>query len=204
MLPFCYEAGLASGHVSDAPHLMSVATENFIKEVLTQIFSRTRSNGPGDMSTAGFGIGTTWIQTHKYRRQLHREENAAQRGEVTRDKSGMLPIESKAASERGPLGMADVRIALETGDAGLFSFPIIQTQVLYGYREGELENWDDYTWINGEEPARLVEEIGAADMSNGHGDAMDIDESEIWWEGADNQDMEMLDNVLDSCLTVGS
>ncbi|KAL7785548.1 transcriptional regulator of RNA polII, SAGA, subunit domain-containing protein [Trichoderma ceciliae] len=207
MLPFCYEAGLVNGHASDAPQLMSVATETFIKEVLTQVFSRTRSNGPGDSASAGYGIGTTWIQTHKYRRQLHREEDAAQRGEITRDKAGLLPVESKAASERGPLGIADVRVALEMADSGISQFPIVTAQILYGYRDGELEHWKDYTWANGEPPAQRVEELmtnGDAELAKGAlSDAMDID-NEIWWEGAENPDMDMLDNVLDSCLAVGS
>ncbi|KAL7909759.1 transcriptional regulator of RNA polII, SAGA, subunit domain-containing protein [Trichoderma velutinum] len=206
MLPFCYEAGLVNGHASDASHLMSVATETFIKEVLTQIFSRTRSNGPGDSGSAGYGIGTTWVQTHKYSRQLHREEDAAQRGEITRDKAGLLPVESKAASERGPLGIADVRVALEMADSGISQFPIVTAQILYGYREGELENWKDYTWINGEPPAPPVEELvpnGDFGLTNGAlPDTMDID-NEIGWEGAENLDMDMLDSVLDSCLAVG-
>ena len=48
MLPFCSEAGLSSGHAPDAAQFMSIATETFIKEVMSSIFSRTRSNGPGD------------------------------------------------------------------------------------------------------------------------------------------------------------
>ncbi|KAL7950378.1 transcriptional regulator of RNA polII, SAGA, subunit domain-containing protein [Trichoderma barbatum] len=206
MLPFCYESGLVNGHAPDASHLMSVATETFIKEVLTQIFSRTRSNGPGDSGSAGYGVGTTWIQTHKYSRQLHREEDAAQRGEITRDKAGLLPVESKAASERGPLGIADVRVALEMADSGISQFPIVTAQILYGYREGELENWKDYTWINGEPPAHPVEELvtnGDSGITNGAPlDAMDID-NEMGWDGAENLDMDMLDTVLDSCLAVG-
>ncbi|OBR07486.1 Transcriptional co-activator [Colletotrichum higginsianum IMI 349063] len=210
MLPFCYEAGLTSGHVQEAPHFMSVATETFIKESLAAIFSKTRSNGPGEGGTAGFGAGTQWIQTHKYRHQLVKEEDAALRGELTRDKSGLLPIESKAASERGPLGMADVRIALEMADSGLAQFPIINTAISYGYREGELENWHDYTWLPGHEPigsktgeAPSVKPLAAEQLSNGHVDAMDID-SESWWEGAGPQDMGALDSVLESCLAVGS
>lgn len=211
MLPFCYEAGLVSGHAADAPQFMSVAVETFIKEVLTQVFSRTRSNGPGDSGSAGFGVGTTWIQTHKYKRQLEYEEDAAMRGEISRDKSGLLPIESKSASERGPLGMADLRLSLEMADTGMAQFPVLMTQVLYGYREGELENWDDYTWIHDHGPEGFVEENHVAginggrvyELPNGHPDAMDID-TETWWEGAENQDMDMLDAVLDSCLAVGS
>ncbi|KAF4976792.1 hypothetical protein FZEAL_6598 [Fusarium zealandicum] len=211
MLPFCYEAGLVSGHTGDAPQFMSVAVETFIKEVLTQVFSRTRSNGPGDSGSAGFGVGTTWIQTNKYKRQLEYEEEAAQRGEVTRDKSGLLPIESKAASERGPLGMSDLRLSLEMADSGMAQFPVLMTQVIYGYREGELENWDDYTWLPDQAHQGLPEEHHVAginggkvyELPNGHPDAMDID-TETWWEGAENQDMDMLDGVLDSCLAVGS
>ena len=205
MLPFCYEAGLANGHVADAPQLMSVAAETYIKEILTQMFSRTRSNGPGDSGSAGFGIGTTWIQTRKYRKQLGQEEDAAQRGEITRDKGGMLPVEAKAASERGPLGMADMRLALEMADTGMAHFPILMTQVVYGWREGELEYWDDYSWVNGQRPA--IEELPVANdeqaLANGYLDSMDID-NDVWWDGADGKDVDMLDGILDSCLVVGS
>ncbi|KAF5125217.1 hypothetical protein E5D57_009904 [Metarhizium anisopliae] len=205
MLPFCYEAGLPSGHASDAPQLVTVATETFIKEVLTQIFSRTRSNGAGDSGNAGYGIGMTWIQTHKYKKQLHREEEAAIRGEITRDKGGLLPVEAKAANERGPLGMADLRLALEMADTGMAQFPILSTQVIYGYREGELEQWDDYTWYYHEPPAveELVDGYDAKPTINGYGDAMDLDQ-ETWWDGAETGDMDMLDGMLDSCLAVGS
>ncbi|QUC20618.1 uncharacterized protein UV8b_04859 [Ustilaginoidea virens] len=205
MLPFCYEAGLPSGHVADAPQLITIATEIFIKEVLTQIFSRTRSNGPGDSANVCYGIGTTWIQTHKYKKQLHLEEEGSMRGEVNRDKFGLLPIEAKAASERGPLGTADLRIALEMADSGMSIFPALMTQVLYGYREGELEGWNDYTWVNNEPPSieQVADELDLRSRMNGHTDAMDIDE-EPWWDGAGTKDMDAFDSVLDSCLAVGS
>jgi transcriptional coactivator HFI1/ADA1 len=213
MLPICYEVGLVSGHVADAPYFMSVATETFIKEVLSSIFSKTRSNGPGSTGSAGTGGGAMWIQTHKYRNQLEREEEAFLRGEVQRDKNGLLPIEARAASERGPLGMADVRTALEMGDCGLGQMPVIVQQILFGYREGELEAWDDYSWPDGYAPGQILGEIdvdGDIDMLgvngsngvngvNGHYDlAGEIDD---WgWEGASLDDRTALDNLLDSCL----
>lgn len=207
MLPFCYEAGLASGHSTDTPQLLSVATETFVKELLTQIFARTRSNGPGDSGSAGYGVGTNWIQTHKYRKQLSYEEEAAHHGEVARDKNGLLPIEARAAGERGVLSMADVRVALEMADTGISQFPIVATQALYGYRDGELEHWTDYTWANGVEPEREVVELGTeavnGGLANGHDDAMDID-NEMVWDGAEEADMDMLDGMLDSCLAVGT
>lgn len=208
----CYEAGLSNGHISDAPQLMSIATEIFIKEALSQVFSRTRSNAPGDSGNAGFGPNIpTWIQTRKYKKQLRQEEAAAQRGELLRDKSGLLPVEYKAASERAPLGMADLRLALDMADVGLAQFPIITSQVLYGYREGELESWDDYTWYNDIKPAHVPLELAPMEINgnrvhelpNGHPDAMDIDK-DTWWEGTENDDMDMLDGVLDSCLAVSS
>jgi transcriptional coactivator HFI1/ADA1 len=216
MLPFCYEAGLVSGHAPDAAQFMSIATETFIKEVLTSIFSRTRSNAPGDSGNAGFGPNNNWIQTHKYRRQLAREEEAFQRGEITRDKTGLLPVEAKAASERGPLGIGDLRLAMEMGDCGLANFPIIVKSVIYDYREGELENWDDYTYVDGRDritdldgDVEMTEVNGAAakdeePLTNGigHGDQMDID-NDMWWEGANPTDGDFLNGVLDSCLAVG-
>ena len=213
MLPLCYEAGLVSGHVPDAAQFLSIATETFIKEIMSAIFSRTRSNGPGDSGNAGFGAGGGWIQTHKYRRQLAKEEEASTRGEVTRDKSGLLPIEAKAASERGPLGMADLRLALEMGDCGTANFPAVGKAVVYNWREGELENYEDYTWVderfilsdddvemtgvNGAKAEALPNGIGL-----GHPDQMDID-NDTWWDGAESVDNDFLDGVLDSCLAVG-
>ncbi|KAJ3477195.1 hypothetical protein NLG97_g8901 [Lecanicillium saksenae] len=205
MLPFCYEAGLPSGHSAEAPQLMSIATEAFIKEMLTQVFARTRSNGPGDSGSAGYGVGTQWIQTHNYKYQLHLEEEAAHRGELSRDKAGLLPVEARAAGEQGPLSMADVRVALEIADSSMSQFPVLMRQILCGYREGELENWNDHTYIDSYEPGHVEELTNGYDTSAlGNGaDAMDID-TENGWEGADDNDMDMLDGMLDSCLAVGS
>ncbi|ERS95936.1 hypothetical protein HMPREF1624_07471 [Sporothrix schenckii ATCC 58251] len=158
MLPFCYEAGLVSGHASDAAQFMSIATETFVKEVLSSVFSRTRSDGPGEYGSAGFG-GSNWVQTRKYRRQLAREEERSLLGEIQRDKMGLLPIEAKKASERGPLGVAEFRLALEMGDCGLTQFPIVGHSLMASYREGELENWDDFTWIDGMDPTPYVNSL---------------------------------------------
>jgi transcriptional coactivator HFI1/ADA1 len=208
MLPFCYEAGLVNGHGPEVAQLMTIATETFIKEMLSAVFARTRSNGPGDSASAGFGSGPGWIQTKRYRQQLRREEDALIRGEVSRDKSGLLPVEAKAASERQPLGMADLRLALDLGDCGLGSFPIVAKSVVYNYREGELENWDDYSWIDEGGPPELMDlDMLKSDntLTNGivHAEPMEIDDQ--WgWEGTDEMDLQALDSVLDSCLAVGS
>ncbi|KAI0885500.1 transcriptional regulator of RNA polII, SAGA, subunit-domain-containing protein [Annulohypoxylon maeteangense] len=213
MLPICYETGLVNGHGSDAAQFMTVAAETYIKEFLSTVFSRTRSNGPGDSGSTGFGSGTAWIQTHKYRQQLKREEAAFSRGELTRDKSGLLPVEAKAASERAPLGMADLRLALEIGDCGIGTFPIIKKSVIYTYRDGELEHYDNYTWLDGRKPIDYGDSgtdtingtgSGVRALTNGgiYPEPMDIDEEPATWEGTSPQDLSMLDSILDSCLAV--
>ncbi|TLD27259.1 hypothetical protein PspLS_05064 [Pyricularia sp. CBS 133598] len=220
MLPFCYESGLVSGHAPEAAGFVSVAAEVFIKEVLSAILCRTRSNGPGELGGGSSNIteGTTWIQTHKYRKQLAREEESARRGELSRDKSGLLPVEARSASEQGPVGMADLQLALDMGECGMANFPLVSQTINYSYREGELEAWEDYTWIGGEPPkdrdgdTRMTDASAKAKslktaigLPNGvpHEDAMDVDNSDddIWWEGADFDDSGTFDNVLDACLT---
>lgn len=183
-----------------------------MKDILSTVFSRTRSNAPGALGSTGLSVGTTWVQTHAYKKQLAAEEDALRRGEISRDKGGLLPVEAKAASERGPLGLSDMQLAIELADIGTSNFPTIATSITHGYREGELESWDDYTWISGEKTAAEVPDgvpsvpatNGAppADLPNGHGDVMDID-TEMWWEGGELNDSGALDSVLDSCLTVG-
>ncbi|KAI1331781.1 transcriptional regulator of RNA polII, SAGA, subunit-domain-containing protein [Xylariaceae sp. FL0255] len=211
MLPISYETGLVGGHAPDVAQFMTVATESFIKEFLSSVFSRTRSNGPGDSGSAGFGAGAGWIQTHKYRRQLRKEEDAFNKGELTRDKSGLLPIEAKAASERPPLNMADLRLALTIADCGISSFPIVRKTIFQAYREGELEHYNNYTYIPGYKPPRIQEETpyskesvdsnGDTIMTNGvAGDPMDVDEEPSAWAGAAAQDMASLNNVLDGLL----
>lgn len=204
MLPFCYETGLTSGHVSDAAHFMSVATETFVKEVLSSVFSKTRSNGPGIAGSAGTGGGATWIQTQRYRTQLVKEEEASLQGDIQRDKSGLLPVEAKSASERGPLGMADVRMALELGDCGLGQMPVVVQQIMLGYREGEVEIWDEYSWPHNLETGFIIDDDGDVDMGgidrgnvfSGHYS----DPDDYGWQGTEYDDKFSLDNVLDSCL----
>ncbi|KAK5628660.1 hypothetical protein RRF57_004375 [Xylaria bambusicola] len=211
MLPISYAAGLVGGHAPEVAQFMSVATETFIKEFLSTVFGRTRSNGPGDSGSAGFGAGVGWIQTHKYRRQLRKEEAALNRGELSRDKSGLLPIEAKAASERPPLGMADLRLALEIGDCGISSLPTIRQSVLHTYRDGELDHYNNYTYVPGYGQPRISDEnmvngvtsSHTGGMTNGTAlDAMDIDEDEPTWAGTSLHDMQTLDNVLDGLLAM--
>jgi hypothetical protein len=46
LLPICYEEGVPDGCSPDTANFMIVATETFVKEVLSQIITRVHSNGP--------------------------------------------------------------------------------------------------------------------------------------------------------------
>lgn len=211
-MPYCYEAGLESA-APDAAQLVSAATENFIKEVLTSVFSRVRSNGPGESGSAGFGSGSSWVQTHKYKKQLSREEDAAQRGDITRDKCGLLPVESKAASERGPLSMGDLHLALEVSECGTTQFPVLAKGLMNNYREGELEHLHDYSFVEGFEvrpkqedkneiPIPGVDKGKQLQLPNGQPhDDMDVD-ADYFWAGTADSDMDELDAALDSVLAI--
>ncbi|KAI1270936.1 transcriptional regulator of RNA polII, SAGA, subunit-domain-containing protein [Xylaria sp. FL0933] len=211
MLPISYAAGLAGGHAPDVAQFMTVATETYIKEVLSTVFGRTRSNGPGDSGSAGFGAGLGWIQTYKYRRQLRKEEAACARGELSRDKSGLLPVEAKAASERRPLGMADLKLALEIGDCGISSLPTIRQSVIHTYRDGELDHYSNYTYVPGHTHSRIDDESTLNGVDGGHSagmtngavsEPMDVDEEESTWAGTSSQDMQALDSVLEGLLAI--
>lgn len=214
MTPMCYEMGLVSGHSSDAAQFMAVATETFVKQFLSSVFDKTRSNGPGSSGSAGSGGAASWITTHKYKRQLEIEEEAFARKEITRDKAGLLPVETKAAAERGPLGMADLRTALELGDCGIGQMPFVIDQVMNTYREGELEIYNnEFSAIPGHSlptpaatPDAAMSGMGAPVPQANGGDTVmadadeDIDMSEYGWQGATTADRAELNDILDGIL----
>lgn len=207
-VPIAYEAGLVNGVAPDVTQFMTVAVETFSKELLSTVFSRTRCNGPGDSGGAGFGAGPSWIQTHNYKLRLRREEAAFARGELSRDKNGLLPVEAKAASERAPIGMADLGLALQIGDCNLGSLPVIRKSVMHAYRDGELENHDNYTWLHGRKPRDYGESevdqipvLVAPTRKVACPEPMEIDEEPVW-EGATTQETLKFDAVMDMCLAI--
>ena len=208
--PLCFESHLTAGHDPDAANLVSVAAETFIREMLSTTFTSTRANGPGDGGPAGFGCGTGWIQTRRYRKQLRQEEEAWAAGEVTRDKFGLLPVEAKAAQERSPLSMAEIRLALEVAPSGVQNFPAVTTDIFNGYREGELEHYDEYTIFDGDSnqfnagprTAQPPNGVEAVTVANG-GDAMDLEEP-IPWEGGGRADLVNFQGALDEILAIRS
>ncbi|KAI9812602.1 MAG: transcriptional coactivator hfi1/ADA1 [Pycnora praestabilis] len=206
LTPICYGEGIVNGSGTDTSvaAYMTVATETFVKEVLSNIFSRTRSNGPN------------YIMTAQYKRQLEREEEAWLRGEVLKNGNGMLPVEEKAARERRPLGMGDFRLALEMGVSHLGQMPLTVQRIMSGYLEGELGMDSDGHDDDGDgeemgegggggalEPLNL-DVNGVNGASNGNtDDSREMDDSDWGWEGGGPADREALDELLDDCLAIG-
>ena len=196
MVPICYEEGIVAGAHDGTAQFMNVATETFIKEVLSGIFGRTRSNGPN------------YIMTSTYKRQLEREEGSWLRGEVQKNGNSLLPVEQAAASQRPALGMSDLRLALEMGDMYLGQMPLIVERIMSGYLEGELEDDlkayqedadEDVHMVNGD---GAVNGSSALELSSGKGPPAE-DSALAEWEGGDISAQGELKSLLDNCLTIG-
>ena len=111
---------------------MAVATEQYIKEVLSSVFNRVRANIPGGSVNS--------VLRHHFKRQLQREEDDLLRGEISKvSGTGLLPVEAKEASTRQPLAIHDLKLALRVGEIGLGQFPTALAKVANGYEEGEYE-----------------------------------------------------------------
>ncbi|EAW13800.1 TADA1 family protein [Aspergillus clavatus NRRL 1] len=192
MVPICYEESVVSGAGLPCAEFMAVATETFVKEVLSMVFSRTRCNGPSGTING--------MMMRKYRQQLELEELAYTRGEIVKDSAtGLLPIEAKEASTRKPLGVRDLRLALELGGGLLSHMPLIMDQVIGGYFEDELET-DKQDRVD-----ELPDTANDDTRLNHFSEEMEVDDdAESEWEGATATDQAQLGSLLDECLSMAS
>ena len=196
MTPICYEESVVGGAGFPCAEVMAIATETFVKEVLSVVFSRTRSNGPSGTING--------MMMRKYRQQLEQEELSFTRGEIVKDgATGLLPVEAKEASVRKPLGVRDLRLALEIGGGVLSHMPLIVDQIMGGYLEDELETDRQ---DRGDEPAVDVNNNKSVDSrpNNHHLEEMEVDDSEEDWEGGTMADRDQLGSILDECLSIAS
>lgn len=209
MVPICYEESLVGGCATSCASFLATATEHFIKETLSSIYSRTRSNMPGG--------SVNGVMTHRYKRNLRREEEAFEKGDLVRAPvTGLLPVEMKESANRKPLGTHDLRLALELGDCGLGQFPMVVGKVMNGYREGELEAYQARSVAN---ELRVKKEAvikkkredlirSLAVNSNGSNVTCDDepsvdDDEDLGWEGGNATDRLHLGSLLDDCLAIG-
>ncbi|KAL4896290.1 WD40 repeat-like protein [Aspergillus ambiguus] len=191
MVPICYEESVVGGAGFPCAEFMAIATETFVKEVLSVVFSRTRSNGPSGTING--------MMMRKYRQQLELEELAFTRGEIVKDSAtGLLPVEAKEASLRKPLGVRDLRLSLELGGGVLSHMPLIVDQVMGGYLEDELET-DKQDRVQ-----EVVESPDKLPKPNPFPEEMDVDETDLGWEGGTTQDRDQLGSLLDECLSMAA
>lgn len=149
MIPTCYEYSLPNGCTATCAELLSSATEQYVKEVMSAVMLKTRSNIGG--SRSGDGIG---IITSKFRKLLAREEEAAERGQIKRSEGvGLLPCEVKERKARRGIGIGDLRFAEEIGGVGMGQMLTVVKSVMGDYEEGVLERWtDDFEEIDSSAP----------------------------------------------------
>jgi len=186
--PICYEEGLSGGAQSlqSCAELVEQAAEVYIKELLGQLVSHSRSNGEG------------CIQTSKYKRQLRREEEDAERGILQRNAAGLIPaglLDQAGRREREPLDANDLRLALQTKDRHFRQEPFLSESIM-------LSQYPDTS-----QPMRLESEAASKPLTNGvsnHdiGDPMIVDEDDWGWQGASAADQDVLMGVLDDCLDI--
>jgi transcriptional coactivator HFI1/ADA1 len=222
MVPICYEEALPQGCSPLCAGFMATATEHFIKEVLSVLLSRSRSNMPGGSVNS--------ILTHRYKKQLFQEEDARLHNQPLQPPGLMAPLpEPQAVAGTELLGMSDIRLALSIGESGLGQFPFAITKVHNVLEDGEYENYQ----MKKTEEAELLKErqtaerqrlellkafedadgdikMNGAPMTNGIGvdDSLmfyeDDNEDADWgWDGASTNDRNDLNSLLDECLAVG-
>lgn len=210
MIPICYGESLSSGAATTCAPFMATATEHFIKEVLSAIYSRTKSNITGG--------SVNGILTHRFKKQLQVEEDGLSRGTLEKVVgTGLLPVESREASARTGLAMHDLKLALTIGDVGLGQYPLTTGRIMTSYEDGEYETYqerrqENSEWIEKERVAES-EHAKAAGLPqdttmtdgievNGFGH-YDEDENEDWgWDGGSAASRSQLLESLDSCLAV--
>ena len=134
MIPICYSESLSNGAATSCAGFMASATEQFIKELLSSIYCRTRSNMPGGSVNS--------VQTHRFKSQLQIEEDQFSRHEIMKvPGTGLFPVEAKEASTRPGLAMHDLKVAFDVGDILLGQFPLVGSKIMSSYAEGEYEDY---------------------------------------------------------------
>lgn len=220
--PIAYEEGLGGGSaagstLTSCAELVETAVEMFVKEVIASWLSATRSNGVGE------GMGA--VQTARFRRQLRKEEQAAEMGEIQRNAMAYLPIEAEAVAKAEPLAMDELRLVLRLDGGHLRLDPFLAHTILEEGYGGSSDDEDEIfkkavngnitnrsvlaKGINGTTtkgaPAAVALTNGVKrDPSHNHVDAMQIDEADWGWTGAGAADRDALMDVLGSTLAVST
>ena len=202
MIPICYEQSLPNGPSPSCAEFIATATEQFMKTLVGSVLSKTRSNITG-------ASGAHSISTRRFRHQLLREETLWSKGELSRSAVGnLLPIEIKEASGRRPLGLGDVRLALDVGgDRPFGQMPTVVQNIMSSWPEGVLEGWGrhpEHMDVEEDEMDRTGPRTNGVLTNGVHINGISNVDNEGWgWEGGAAKDRQNLMSLLDDCLTIG-
>jgi transcriptional coactivator HFI1/ADA1 len=192
MIPICYEEGLVGGATHGCADLLTVAVEAYMKELLADIYSRVRSNG------------VNYVQTASWRRKYRREEELAERKELQRNAVGLLPCEADMGREKRPLGLMDLRLALEMGNTYLSQMRLVTDRIVVGeHVDDEEEGRSDDDEPSSSAMASRMNGMTST-MTNGtHDEDIVMEDVDLVWLGGSAADREALSSVLDDCLAIG-
>lgn len=195
--PICYERGLTGGVQQGmqqaCAELLQQAAEVYFKEMLSDFLTHGRSNA----------VGWEGVQTHKFKRQLRKEEDDAERGVLQRNAGGMLPVEMQMQAQRQPLKMGDMRLALGLSDTYLNRDPFLQERIQL--KHYPVMSPPTKSGLNGFSAHALngsgAKFPGGSGCGPSNGDAMDIDDFDYgMYKGVAKSDHDNVMAALDDCL----
>lgn len=192
MVPICYEEGIPQGSNMPTAELVVNSAEYFLKDLLTTVFERVRSNGPRDENSVTGnghdGIFGGGVFTARYKRQVAKELELVKAGKLQKTREDdILPVEAAVAKARRPLGINDFKLAERVGASLWKRTPLLGFELTNRPSDTEYDDW------KAEQEAMPVQ-------TNGHvEEPMDLDEDSEWeGYGADG----VLNEILDECLAM--
>jgi transcriptional coactivator HFI1/ADA1 len=192
MVPICYQEGLVGGCNSACSDLMTVAAETFLKEQLSDMMRRVRSNGQN------------FVKTAQHRKMIRKEEDAYDRGEVQKNAYGLLPIEVEIESRRKPFNREDLRLAALMGNSYLAQSRIIHERVINApFVEEEYSEEDEMDLNDAEKGKHAVNGTMINGFHRSTGEYLASEESDWGWNGGGGNDRGALDGEFDDVLAIG-
>ena len=189
--PICAEEGLAGSTqsaIASCAELVEQATEVFLKEMLGGLYAHVGANAEG------------CVQTSRYKRRLHKEEQEAERGAVQRNGAGRLPVELEMQGLRNPLDMEDLRLGLQMSNPFLRMDRFLDEGIMLArYADLDLQG---HGMANGYGKGGTVNGVRSRAPAVADPDAMAIDDVDAWKGSTTTNQMELM-GVLDDCLAVG-
>lgn len=196
--PICYEEGLIGGvqqgSLQTCAELIEQATEVYMKEMITQMLTHARSNAAAKEG----------IQTHKFRKQLRKEEDDAERGILQRNAGGLLPIEMQMQASREPLRMHDLRLAQGLSDTYLRQDRFLAERVMlshYPELDRKSRSTNGNFFGNGRPLSNGVKADRGSMPPPADPNAMDVDDFDYGqFKGVTTSDHDSVMSALDDCL----